>query len=77
LKYDTTEFQTGPITTSTPSTNYQLELKNIMGKVNVKDNAPIQKLNNQLFLNHDIVDFKTSTSASGYQLELNSISQIK
>jgi hypothetical protein len=45
LNYDTTQFQTGV------SPNYNLELKNIMGKVEVKDNTPIQKLNDNLYLN--------------------------
>jgi hypothetical protein len=59
LKYDTTQFKTGA------GTSYNLELNNIMGKVEVKDNTPIQKLKNLVYLDYDIVDFKTSASVQG------------
>ena len=40
-----------------------------MGKVDIKDNSPIQKLTDKLYLNYDIKEFKTSAAASAYQLE--------
>jgi hypothetical protein len=72
LKYNTTHFKTGA------SPKWDLELNDIMDKVEVKPNAPVKKdASKQLYLDYDIQEFKTSTSTSGYQLELNSVSANK
>ena len=66
LKYNTSEFKTGP------SPAYNLELKMVPGnKVDIFDNAPLGlNVDNKLMLKYDVATFMKGSAGENYELQL-------